>query len=309
MDITVTVCTHNRARSLQRTLASLAQMNVPPDVTWELIVVDNNSSDDTRSVVEEFARTSGLNVRYVFEAKQGLSHARNTGVREARGKVVAFTDDDVVVDSNWITGLGAALLGLNAMAVGGRCLADWDGVVKPSWVQTDGPFRLREEFFLEFNLGDQLKLTRIPPWGLNMAFRKKAFEKYGLFRADLGVVGSKRMLGEDTEFGRRLVQAGEKIAYAPNAIVRHPIDPRRLTKPYVLSYYFSSGQSSQRERAWSKETICYFGVPRYIYRSLVVDFLKWMSAVESSKRLYFKLSVYRCLGAIYEAFRPARDRE
>ena len=98
MDISIIICTYNRSESLKRTLQSLKEMSVSDDIEWELLIVDNNSTDNTREAVNDFTKTSGLNCRYVFESKQGLSNARNRGVKEACGEIIAFTDDDVIVD-------------------------------------------------------------------------------------------------------------------------------------------------------------------------------------------------------------------
>jgi glycosyltransferase involved in cell wall biosynthesis len=103
--VSVIICTYNRAPSLRATLRSLADTRGRPEISWEVIVVDNNSSDDTRTAVEEFAGTSGLSVRYLFEGRQGKSFALNTGIVAARGEVLAFTDDDVEVASGWVTGI------------------------------------------------------------------------------------------------------------------------------------------------------------------------------------------------------------
>jgi glycosyltransferase involved in cell wall biosynthesis len=308
MHISVVICTYNRSQSLRGTLASLAEMEVPSNLSWELIVVDNNSADDTRAVIEEIGWTSGLKVQYVFEGKQGLSHARNAGVRAAEGEIIAFTDDDVRIDPHWLGELANAFKEFDCVGVGGKSIPAWDGLTKPEWLISDGPYRSGPGFLLGFDLGEDPTPTKVPPRGLNMAFRKSAFDKYGLFRTDLGVVGSKRMLGEDTEFGTRLIKAGERVVYAPDAVVRHPIDPRRLTKSYVLSHYFAGGRTSVRMEGWSGEAVCYFGVPRYRFRELATTLVKWIIALDAKKRFYFKLQVYEFAGWIYEAFRLSRER-
>src|SRR5688500_12237699 len=100
--ISVIVCTRNRALGLDRTLKSLASMVVPRGLNWELLIVDNGSSDDTRSVADGFMSRAGLHARYVCEPSPGLSRARNRGMDEARGDMLAFIDDDVLVESTWI---------------------------------------------------------------------------------------------------------------------------------------------------------------------------------------------------------------
>src|SRR5687768_14967667 len=100
--VSVIICTYNRSASLRLTLQSLEKMRRPPDLPWELIVVDNNSRDDTGHVIDQYRRTAAFDVRHVFESKQGHSHARNRGVEESKGSVLAFTDDDVTVDAHWL---------------------------------------------------------------------------------------------------------------------------------------------------------------------------------------------------------------
>src|ERR1700730_18373678 len=126
MHISVVLCTYNRASSLGKTFESLRQMTVPPVLKWELIVVDNNSADNTYAAVTEFARTSGLNLRYVFESKQGLCHARTTGVANARGEIIAFTDDDVQVSPEWLQELKRTFSEFDCMGVGGKSIPAWN---------------------------------------------------------------------------------------------------------------------------------------------------------------------------------------
>src|SRR5579875_379773 len=97
MNITVLICTYNRASSLRRTLESLQALEIPPSLTWEVVVVDNHATDSTRRVIEEVLDTSGLDVRYFYEPRSGQSHALNEGVSEAKGEIIALTDDDVRV--------------------------------------------------------------------------------------------------------------------------------------------------------------------------------------------------------------------
>src|SRR5712692_10304016 len=139
--ISVVVCTYNRSKSLASTLESLGQMTTPPDLAWELIVVDNNSNDQTKKVVEEFASTSGLKVRYVHESTQGHTYARNRGIETAKGEIVVFTDDDVAVDEFWLANVRHAFDDFDCLAIGGRIVAVWDAA-KPRWLQEDGPYAL-----------------------------------------------------------------------------------------------------------------------------------------------------------------------
>jgi GT2 family glycosyltransferase len=280
-------------------------MEVPTDVSWELVVVDNNSSDDTRAVSEEFARTSKLQVRYIFEGKQGKSHALNTGIRAARGEIIAFTDDDVIVDKQWLTNLRRAFDEFACIGVGGRVFALWQSP-KPSWVVLEGPFRAAGPV-VHFDRGNEPReMKEVPPAGANMAFRREAFERHGLFRTDLGPMGTTRLNAEDTEFGWRLTRAGEKIMYVPSAVIHHPVEPYRATRSYFLSWYFASGRAQLRIERWPQNATCYFGVPRYMFRTFLENLFRWAITLEPQARFYRKRLVYWSAGQIVEARRVSK---
>ena len=120
MNITVILCTYNRCQVLEKALESVAASTVPGSIQWEVLVVDNNSSDETRSVVEDFCNRYPGRFRYLFEPKQGKSYALNSGVREALGNVLAFMDDDVFVEAEWLQNLTAALQDGEWAGTGGR---------------------------------------------------------------------------------------------------------------------------------------------------------------------------------------------
>src|SRR5262245_52428129 len=107
--ITVILCTYDRARILERALESAAALVLPSSIEWEVLVVDNNSTDQTQSVIADFCRRYPGRFRYLFEAQQGLCHARNAGVREARGEIIAFMDDDAMAEPGWLNNLTAGL--------------------------------------------------------------------------------------------------------------------------------------------------------------------------------------------------------
>lgn len=122
MKITVIVCTYNRCRSLAKALESITASELPNSVAWEVLVVDNNSNDQTREVVQDFCARHPGRFRYLFEATQGLSHARNAGVQQARGDIIAFTDDDLTVEPTWLRNLTGALCNGEWAGAGGRIL-------------------------------------------------------------------------------------------------------------------------------------------------------------------------------------------
>ena len=133
MDVSVVVCTYNRAPSLGLTLRSLDDQVTPPDLTWELVVVDNNSADATRSVVDAFAAAARVRVRYLFESRQGLSHARNTGIAHARAPSSPSLTTTCARGPDWVAGVATALRETGAHIVGGRILPAWDHP-PPPWL-------------------------------------------------------------------------------------------------------------------------------------------------------------------------------
>lgn len=297
--ISVVVCTYNRAASLKSTLEGFSGLTLPSDFDWELIVVDNNSKDKTREVIQEFAKTAGSSVRYVFESRQGKSAAMNAGVAAAKGEIVAFTDDDVLLHPEWLLNLKRAFDEFDCAGVGGRIVPVWRDP-KPEWLEMED-----QQAIVHFELGDKTKeIKDSPPLGANSAYRKDTFAKYGLFRLDLGVSGENRgVTCEDTEFATRLFRAGEKIMYVPGAIVYHPVDPSRSSKAYFRKWYYNDGRSIIRAWPPPKSVARYFGVPRWVFRSVGENFLKWTLTFDSKRRFHYKLRTYRDVGRIAESYR------
>lgn len=235
---TVIVCTFNRCESLSAVLEKLAVQNMPDSVTWEVVVVDNNSTDQTREVVEEVARKWPGRFRYVFEHRQGLSMARNRGIREARGTVIAFTDDDVAINPEWLNNLTSNLHTGDWAGAGGRIVPVWAKPL-PDWMSIHD--HLTMGVFVQFEAGPEPGELSRPPYGANMAFHRRTFEKYGGFRTDLGRSGKNLLSSEDTEYGDRVLAAGEHLRYEPHAIVFHPAPEDRMRKHFVLRWWFWFG--------------------------------------------------------------------
>ena len=303
MDISVVLATYNRAASLQITLESFASLKIPPTLDWELLVVDNNSSDDTASTVNRLIDRMGVRVRYLFEGRQGRSAALNAGIAQAKGEIIAFTDDDVILDPNWLTEIQAAFNDSSVSAAAGRIFPLWEHA-QPKWLEMEG-----QQAVVHFDLGDEPQIIQIAPMGANSAFRREAFSKYGLFRLDLGVRGSKHTITcDDTEFGGRLMAAGEKIAYCPAAVIHHPVDPARSTKKYFLTWYFYNGVSLTRSGGLPTEGVFYFGAPRWLYGRFLRDVGSWFVTLNPERRFQSKLRACRSVGQIVECFRLSRGK-
>lgn len=238
MKFSVVVCTFNRSESLRRMLKSLQEIVIPDHLSCEVIVVDNNSDDDTRLVFEEIEKDFESRIRYVLEDKKGLSHARNRGVKEASGEIIAFTDDDVMVDKHWIQNIDKAFKEYDDVAcVGGKILPIWE-VSKPKWLKPD----LYGYLALLDNGDSAAYMDALDIWGANFAVKSEMFKRYGLFDTNLGRMPGKFYSAEEAEFLKRLQNAGEKILYYPLSIIHHNIPACRMSKKYIRKWEFDRGE-------------------------------------------------------------------
>jgi glycosyltransferase involved in cell wall biosynthesis len=234
--ISVCICTYNRSESLRRTLESLAKQD---EIDWsaiEVLIVDNNCSDDTSKVVEAFRER--LPIRRVTECRQGLSYARNMGAEQFRGDVLLYTDDDVRFGPGWLAAYREAICHFtDAGYFGGRIVPDW-GNEKPRWIGGK-PLPLIDGAFVWFDLGAETRMFRMEeptPFGASFAIRRHLFNEIGLFRVDLGPGGTGRGFGDETEFLLRARDAGARGVYVGKALCFHDYDPKRFTLPALYRY-------------------------------------------------------------------------
>jgi glycosyltransferase involved in cell wall biosynthesis len=227
----VIVCTYNRADSLKDTLDSLVRQRVPDDVSWNVIVVDNNSTDHTQEMVSRYRDNGCVGIRYVFEGRQGLSQARNTGISEADSEYVLFTDDDVVVAEDWVAQAIAAFRETDADIVGGRVLPLW---------QTQPPKWLTEKLYVYLALLDYgdtgCYLERRVFNGANMAFNSMTLMKSSLFNILLGRNSDKLYSGEEGELMCAIRNSGGTLYYAPQLVVYHKVPRERMEKAYFIRW-------------------------------------------------------------------------
>jgi glycosyltransferase involved in cell wall biosynthesis len=299
--VTVIVCTYNRCQSLTQALNSVASSILPDSVEWEVLVVDNNSSDRTPEVVESFCQQYPDRFRYLFESRPGKSYALNTGILEAKGDILAFMDDDVVAEPTWLQNLTASLQDSKWAGSGGRILPE-QPFTPPRWIPLQDRYGLAP--LAMFDLGLEPGPLAEPPFGTNMAFQKRMFEKYGGFRTDLGPRPGSEIRNEDTEFGQRLLSAGERLRYEPSAVVYHSVTPNRMQKRYFQAWWFDKARAGIWEFGIPTDTRwVVVGVPLYLFRRLGVWTLRWMVAVRSEHRFSCKLKVWGLLGQIKECYR------
>lgn len=288
MKYSVVIATHNRAQDLEKTLASLAALQ--PDGPWEVIVVDNNSTDDTRRVVDSAAAVFPVPVKYVFESRQGRSPALNAGIRIARGEIVATTDDDVRVPAGWLNAASAALERLQCEYVGGRVLPIW-GAEPPAWLARRPGKQWAVVALLDYG-PEPMEFGARVPLGVNMAFRREALDRAGLFDPDTGRKAGTLLGQEVREWCIRARKVGVRGFYTPAMVVEHIIPASRLRKAYFRRWFYWRGISRARlyERSGldmeaPESTTLEFsrvphvlGVPRYLYRRAAEHAIGWVSA-------------------------------
>ena len=283
LDASVLIATFNRAALLDETLSWLGRMAVSPTRSWEVIVVDNNSTDGTRRVVEDRRPGFPVPLTYLFEPRQGRSSALNTAIARARGRVLAFTDDDVRVQDGWLDAACGALLGGNPMLgyAGGPVRPIW-GAPPPRWLDLS-----RGDLWGTIAIQDHgstavaYEAARKVPLGANMAVRAEVFTTVGGFRADLGRAGGRVLLGQEVpEWLLRVRRAGFGGMYVPAMEVHHHIPASRLQPGYFRRWWFGKGVSrAALDRMQPvtelgidlRGTPHVLGVPRFMYGTLLRD--------------------------------------
>lgn len=282
---------------------SLVKARVPDHTFVEIIVVDNNSTDGTRSLVQALSSHRNPSVRYVFEERQGKSYALNKALDKLSGDMIAFTDDDVVVDQNYLVGIiDAAKKYPQYRCFGGKVVALYPDCL-PQWLDLEGSMGFLKSPFVDRQDGDD----EVPygeatyystPGGCNMFFRRSALEENGSFRTDLGPKGKILGFSEDTEYCCRLKDKGEGFYYIPSVIVHHPVYPERLTKKYLLAWQFNCGKSEATRHAESDQSVRLLGVPRYLFGRALKHLIGWTVSMGPRTRFFHRLRLNYTWGEI-----------
>ena len=246
LSVTVLICTFNRAALLARTLEYLARMAEPPG-GWEALIVDNNSTDRTAETVAEASRSFPVALRYLQEPRQGKSFALNRGLSAITSGIVAFTDDDVEMSSEWLTQAAAPLLSDPSLDyTGGPVRAIW-GAPRPRWLPAEncnlwGTIAVLDYGPAPFVFEDQGRV----PIGANMAVRRASIVRAGLFNVTLGRAGRSLVGQEQAEFFCRTRQLGMRGLYVPAMALHHNVPASRLTRRYFRRWWYSKGISRAR---------------------------------------------------------------
>ena len=276
-DVSVVLPTYNRAGALRRALeALLAQRTSHP---YEVLVVDNNSTDGTRREVECLAAGASVPVRYVLERHQGVSSARNAGIRAASAPIVAFVDDDVRVEPQWIETICRVFdEHAELSCMGGKVLPAWDGT-PPAWLTPDhwAPVALLDFGDTPFTVSRRDRRCLLTA---NMACRRELFDRVGLFGLELQRVKDGIGSMEDYDWLLRFWDADGEALYVPELRAWTDVPASRMTRAYHRrwhsgrGHYFALLQDPDFERS---RRFRLFGVPAHAYRAAVLDAWRWLT--------------------------------
>ncbi|HWO43092.1 MAG TPA: glycosyltransferase [Candidatus Eisenbacteria bacterium] len=294
--ISAVICTYRRPDTLPGAIRSLQKQTLPA-TAYEVIVVDNNSNDATAEIVQSYQRKAGFDLHYVLETRQGLSHARNAGIRKARAEIVAFLDDDAVAAPDWLGSLLDVYRRVpDAWAVGGKVSPIWDGA-RPKW--------LRETMLRSLSLVDWGDEERPLKWperviGTNFSFRKQVFSEIGLFLVDLGRRGDLLLGNEDTEIQERIHELHKVVVYTPRAVVRHHVPVDRMTKQYFYGRAYGTGRSEAILAARTSDRVQLLRQTLQISRSVLASCARpWRMIGEESRFGQLQFLARRC-GFLYQ---------
>lgn len=265
--LSIVIATYNRATLLLDALKSVIRQSTPAQ-EWECVVVNNNSSDNTSECFAEFAgEHPEYNLRIVDEPNQGLSYARNRGIRESVGEYIAIIDDDEHITEDFV----AAYIRLfddvpEAVAAGGPIVARYP-TGRPRWMScyTERPIANTMYFGEEVR---EFPKGRVPGGG-NMALRRSAIRRYGVFDTSLGYSGESLIGGEECDLFERLQIADAKYYYVPTAVMYHIIPREKLTKEYFARLSYNVGVSQLRRAR----------LYRRVWRVRFVELSKWVATL------------------------------
>jgi glycosyltransferase involved in cell wall biosynthesis len=289
VDVSVLIGTYNRCGLLAATLDSVAAMQVPGELRWETIVVDNNSTDGTRAVVESRRETFPVPLRYLFERRQGKSHALNAGIAASGAPVIAATDDDVLVDPGWLdAGARPLLTRRDIHYTGGPVLPLWEAP-PPAWFQEDsavlkGPLALLDYGPETFVFEER----RLIPLGVNMALCRSVVDRVGGFHTAMDRRGTSLLGQGQAEFFFRTRAAGLRGLYVPSMRVRHHVPKSRMNAAYCRRWWYWKGVARARMEDW--HPVSELGldlasvprllrVPRFMWRTAAEDLARWLHGV------------------------------
>lgn len=309
MNITVAICTWNRADLLTKTLDNMLRLKSDGSFFWELIIVNNNCTDNTDDVIAQFS--DSLPIKRISEPTPGLSNARNAAVRNASGDYIVWTDDDVLVDENWLVAYAGAFRKYPEAAVFGGPVEPWFEGEPPGWL-TKGwkyiatSYAVRDLGDLEFPFESQK--TSSFPYGANFAIKMSAQEQYK-YDPELGLKAGKIILGEETVMMQSIFSEGYSGWWIPSARVKHWLPKTRQSLGYIKRYYEGQGRTKSKSEDIVK-CARIFGYPRWMLRKLFPEiFLCCLLAIiQNEKWLEKYVEIYRVLGSMRESKLLAKNK-
>jgi glucosyl-dolichyl phosphate glucuronosyltransferase len=295
MKISVVLCTYNNAESLKETLKDIRR-NVCDSANVELLVVDNNSTDHSKQVITEQLEAFPFPAEYLFEPTQGLSHARNTGLNNARGEYILFTDDDAAIPTNWVAEYLKVIKQEQPDCLFSKIAILWDKP-KPEWF-----INAYLPYFVHLDYGER-SLTISDKehefFGKNFCVRTLLLKKMGGFNPKLGRCGTKLVAGEETAIYKYLISARKKVIYFPDAQVGHRLKDREYELTNMIKMYTDSAYTTfTLSKMYSTKKI--FGRPFYPLKSAIVGLstsalklVKESLLRQKNERLYAQMLVQR----------------
>jgi len=298
-DISVIICTHNRASILPDVLNSLELVEIPKDTMIELVVVDNASRDNTFLVIEDHKKNSKFRVRALKEPKQGKTYALNAAINMAAGDLLAFIDDDHIVSTGYFKVIRSAVENYTDFNLFcGRIAPNWDGT-EPPWIHDDTKYPIRPFPIPNFNMGDKV-LEVLPEKGMfipgagNLVIKSLVFKNIGLFSEEFGPKGHNLHGGEDIEFVRRALRQGERLIYIPEILQYHQVDKENFTLGYLVrKAYYRSMASYQLHEGKSSGPI-----PLFLFRLAVTHLVKSIFSIRGVARRYYLVKLASVMGHI-----------
>lgn len=264
--LTAIICTYNRAKYIGPLLESIAANNLAKE-EYEILLVDNNCTDNTREICEAFVNAhKDVAFRYVVETEQGLSAARNKGIKEAKGDIIVYIDDDALVDTWYLRTIVEYMSDHPEIsAVGGPIIPSYEDTEEPKWMT-----RYTKELlcgFLYYGEEERSFPGDRYPGGGNAAYQAEVFEKVGLFNTALGRKGNSLMGAEEKDIFDKMKAQGMRFMYLPKMILHHIIPQKKLEKDYFDRLTLQIG-ISERQRTLA------IGNGKYISR-LGKEAVKW----------------------------------
>jgi glycosyltransferase involved in cell wall biosynthesis len=340
MKLSIVITTYNRAHQIEELLKCVSRQALElfeeEKRNIEVLVVDNNSTDDSKQSIYKVIEQTTISIRYIFEERQGISHARNTAIELAKGDLIAFIHDDLSLDDDWLKEsfkIAEHCKEHEIGVYGGRSIPLWSGEI-PQCISLDKPYDVKQEVFTAHSYGDEEKFYPLKsefgscefPLGVNFYIRREVFKNCGNFRTDLGRSAKGGFdLNEDYEFFHYLSGINVPMIYVPQSIVYHPIQVEQFDEKKVRLWYYKLGKCqywlSQTDRlkrapadfvgfnkhpnpylypSFSKYKI--FGVPAYlylkiIYRLMLLVYLR-LSFSNKSRRAWLGYQIALALGEV-----------